>query len=210
MSDTEYPRPALTADVALFRYHGARLQILLIERLKDPFAGRWALPGGFVDPGESPAEAAARELAEETQTEAHALLPLPVAGTPGRDPRGWVVSVPFLGLARSDAWAMAGDDAKSVRWFRLTELPELAFDHAGIIESAQARLAELCHLGPVPLSLLQSPFRTRQARHLYSQILGQPIQPRPFKAWLRRRHLVQRVGPARFEANDHVQPDWLR
>ncbi|MCA9547529.1 MAG: hypothetical protein KC613_24160, partial [Myxococcales bacterium] len=89
-------------------------------------------------------------------------------------------------------------------------LPPLAFDHGQIIEAARARLRELVHSGTEPLRLLAAPFRTQQARHLYSQILGEPIAPRPFKAWLRRREAVQRVGPARFERAPALRGDWLR
>lgn len=210
MSAGEYPRPSLTVDVVLLRFHAARLQLLLIERKRDPFVGCYALPGGFVDVGEAPPAAAARELLEETGTAATTLLDLGVFGEPERDPRGWVVSAAYLGLAAPDVRAAAGDDAATVRWFPVDELPSLAFDHALIIARARERLAELAQTGTVPLSLLPAPFRSRQARRLYAQITGRAVPPRPFKAWLRRREAVTRVGPSRFEASDGLHPDWLR
>ena len=112
------------------------------ERKHDPFAGAWALPGGFVNEGERLVDAAARELKEETGVDAKDLEQLYTAGDPGRDPRGWTVSVAFT--ARVDpkrTKATAADDAKAVRWFSLAELPELAFDHAALIERAKARIA---------------------------------------------------------------------
>ncbi|MCA9539999.1 MAG: NUDIX hydrolase [Myxococcales bacterium] len=205
-----YPRPSLTADVVLLRYRDGWLQVLLIERKRPPFAGRFALPGGFVDEGEAPIAAAARELREETGVEGVPLYEVGAFGEAGRDPRGWVVSVAFLGLATPDCWAQAGDDAAALGWHRLTKLPEMAFDHAQIIERALGTLRQRLQVDTTALQLLPPGFRTVQARHLYSQILGEPIAPTPFKAWLRRRGAVERLGPARFARAASLRPDWQR
>lgn len=211
MSHTyEFPRPSLTVDVAVYRWRGGRLEVLLIERGHDPFAGRWALPGGFVDERETPQAAARRELLEETGVEAEALVPVDVFGAPERDPRGWVVSNAFLALAPPTTAALAGDDARTVEWFSVDDLPEMAFDHDRILAACRAHLQALTQTSTLPLALLPPTFRTRAARHLYGQILGQRIKPTPFKAWLRRRGVVERVGPARFRRSDALRPDWLR
>jgi len=207
---SDYPRPALTADVVLLRYRNGWLEVLLIERSRDPFAQCWALPGGFVDAGETPIEGAARELLEETGVADVLLHEVGVFGAPGRDPRGWVVSTAFLGLASSDCRATAGDDAQAATWHRLSALPKLAFDHDRIIAAAQAVLAKMTQVETSPLRLLDAPFRTTQARHLYSQILGKKLRPSTFKAWLRRRAAVVRVGPARFVAAESLRDDWAR
>jgi 8-oxo-dGTP diphosphatase len=138
----DYPRPALTVDVVICTREN-RPRVLLIKRRADPFAGRWALPGGFVDEGETLADAARRELKEETGVTVLELEQLYTAGDPGRDPRGWTVSVAFL--ARGDAKklkAKAADDAADVGWFPLDELPPIAFDHAMILQRARARLED--------------------------------------------------------------------
>ncbi|OWK36677.1 ADP-ribose pyrophosphatase [Fimbriiglobus ruber] len=117
--------------------------VLLIRRKSDPFAGTWALPGGFVDEGEKLATAARRELEEETGLKVEDLEQLYAAGDPGRDPRGWTISVVFL--ARVDKKKLkpkAGDDAAEVGWHPLDELPALAFDHAAILARARARLTD--------------------------------------------------------------------
>ena len=88
----DYPRPAVTVDVVLVTRE-PRPRVLLIRRKHDPFAGTWALPGGFVDPAETLAAAAGRELREETGVAAADLEQLGAFGDPGRDPRGWTVSV---------------------------------------------------------------------------------------------------------------------
>ena len=138
----DYARPALTADVVLVTRE-AKPRVLLIERRGEPFAGRWALPGGFVDAGERLVDAAVRELEEEAGITVGELEQLYTAGDPGRDPRGWTVTVAFLGRVDArKAKAVAGDDAAKVEWFRLDKLPDLAFDHAMILDRARARLAD--------------------------------------------------------------------
>jgi 8-oxo-dGTP diphosphatase len=129
--------PALTVDVVALAGDAPR-SVLLIQRRHDPFAGLWALPGGFVDAGERVARAAARELAEETAIEADAsqLELLGVYDTPGRDPRGPTVSVVYLLRTEAELEARGGDDARAARWFALDALPALAFDHPLVIADA--------------------------------------------------------------------------
>jgi 8-oxo-dGTP diphosphatase len=112
--------------------------LLLVQRARDPFAGDWALPGGFVEEGERVAEAAPRELAEETGLEPDPLRfrLLGVYDTPGRDPRGWTVSVVYLTTVPAELRVRGGDDAGDARWFRADALPGLAFDHAVIVADA--------------------------------------------------------------------------
>jgi len=138
----DFPRPALTVDVVLVTRE-ARPRVLLIRRKHDPFAGKWAFPGGFVDEGERPADAARRELHEETGLRAEDLEQLYTAGDPGRDPRGWTVSVVYLARVDADAAEpVAADDAAAADWFPLDQPPELAFDHAMILERARTRLSD--------------------------------------------------------------------
>lgn len=136
----DYPRPALTVDVAIVTREPAP-RILLIQRKKDPFAGSWALPGGFVEENEPLADAARRELVEETGVSVADLEQLYTAGDPGRDPRGWTVSVVYLARVEPDAVKpVAADDAAAVGWFALDQLPALAFDHAMLLARVRARL----------------------------------------------------------------------
>ncbi|MBN2390018.1 MAG: NUDIX hydrolase [Anaerolineae bacterium] len=131
-----YPRPALTVDIVLIKdgYDGP--EILLIQRNHPPFAGHWALPGGFVDENEPLEAAARRELFEETGLEPAELQQLGAFGDPGRDPRGWTVSVVFWTRIVGDVIPRAGDDAAAARWWPLNDLPPLAFDHANIVRQA--------------------------------------------------------------------------
>jgi 8-oxo-dGTP diphosphatase len=136
---TDWARPALTVDVALLA-QSPQPSILLVQRAHDPFAGSWALPGGFVEKDERARDAAARELAEETGVQAPALSLLDVYDTPGRDPRGWTVSVTFVGRISERVEVHAADDANDAAWFPLEHLPKLAFDHALIVADAVSRL----------------------------------------------------------------------
>jgi 8-oxo-dGTP diphosphatase len=136
----EYPRPALTADVVALRGACNAREVLLIRRRFDPFAGQWALPGGFVDEWELAEDAARRELAEETGITWDGPMTLVgVFGKQGRDPRGWTVSVVYVAdTGVGDLELSAGDDAGEVGWFPVDELVSLAFDHDEVVAAALA------------------------------------------------------------------------
>jgi 8-oxo-dGTP diphosphatase len=125
----------LTVDVVVLTDAPA-VSLLLIQRAHPPFAGEWALPGGFVEDGERVADAAPRELSEETGLTTGALRLLGVYDTPGRDPRGWTVSVVYLATVETRLTVSGADDARDARWFHADALPTLAFDHATIVADA--------------------------------------------------------------------------
>jgi 8-oxo-dGTP diphosphatase len=137
-----HPHPAVTVDIVVLRRDGDEQQILLIRRAAEPFANRWAIPGGFVGIDEDLDTAAARELAEETGLSGLDLSQLHAFGRPDRDPRERVISIAFLAFADGPHGEQiaAGSDAADVRWFNVTALPALAFDHAEIIALARQRL----------------------------------------------------------------------
>lgn len=130
------PKIFVTVDVVLFRKMNSSYEILLIQRLNDPFKDYWALPGGFVDENEELETAAKRELYEETDIQLFQVKQIKAYGNPNRDPRHHTISVAFIGEIDSLAEAKAKDDAKAVKWFSIEELPALAFDHAEIIRDA--------------------------------------------------------------------------
>lgn len=138
----DYPRPALTVDVAIVTLEPSP-HVLLVRRKNPPFAGRWALPGGYVNENERIGDAAKRELHEETGVTTANLEQLYTSGDPGRDPRGWTVTVAYLARVLPDQLKpQAADDAEAVGWFPLDQLPELAFDHAMLLGRALARIAD--------------------------------------------------------------------
>ena len=129
----EYPRPALTADCLVTNAAG---ELLLVLRGHDPYKGCWALPGGFMDMDETLEHCAVRELAEETglQVDEASLRLVGVFSRPDRDPRWRTVTAAFA--CRSEGIApRAGDDADMAKWWPLTALPPLAFDHREVVET---------------------------------------------------------------------------
>lgn len=137
----EYPRLMLTVDAVVFRRNDTVLEVLLIRRKHEPFAGMWALPGGFVDMDETVEEAIVRELEEETGLNMESLQQLYTFSAIGRDPRGRSVSVTFYGQTDLDNSSVQGeDDADEARWFSVYQLPELAFDHINAVKMALTKI----------------------------------------------------------------------
>jgi 8-oxo-dGTP diphosphatase len=201
-----YPRPALTADVVLFTLQARDLAVLLIRRKRDPFAGSWALPGGFVDENEALHVAAARELEEETGVRNVALEQLGAFGDPGRDPRGHTVSVAFVSfVVASSHRVKAGDDAADAAWMPLPQLAltgrasaskqPLAFDHARIVSVARRRLqAHLQFPGKSsPYDLVPARFTLAELHNVYEAILGRKLETRAFERYLKEHDRVEPV-----------------
>ena len=140
-----YEKPSLTVDVVVVVPMDGQHKILLVQRKYPPFEGCWAIPGGFVNPHEPLEDAARRELWEETGTQPARLEQLHTFGAPGRDPRGWTISVAYLAILEEQVaqafQPRAGDDAAQVEWFDLLAPPPLAFDHADILAHARNALA---------------------------------------------------------------------
>jgi len=128
--------PALTADCVVV---DARNRVLLVRRKYAPYQGRYALPGGFVEIGETVEDACRRGLMEETGVKTGKLELLGVYSDPGRDPRGHTCTVAFLTRIRS-ARARAGDDAAAAEWLDDWSNVDLAFDHALILADANRAL----------------------------------------------------------------------
>jgi len=140
----DWPRPMVTVDAVVFTFSGDEIKVLLINRKNEPFKGKWAVPGGFVDINEELEDAVARELAEETGLRGVQLEQMHTFGTVGRDPRGRQISIAFMGIAtKGQDKIKAGDDAAKAQWFDIEDLPQdLAFDHDEMIRCGIERLGE--------------------------------------------------------------------
>jgi 8-oxo-dGTP diphosphatase len=212
-----HPHPSVTADVITFT-QGADggLYVLLIQRGLEPFAGRWALPGGFCVPGESVEESAARELEEETGLKGLYLEQLRTFSTPGRDPRGWVISVAHMALVplHRRPEPVAGDDAASARWWKIVTLPDasfklqhghecsgpLAFDHEAMLGFALEKLRE--RVEQLAFELLPPTFTLAQAQTLFETILGDKLPGPTFREWLMSEGLAFEESP-----DEEASPD---
>jgi len=130
-----YKNPALTVDGVIIKNH----IIVLIKRSKPPYEGQYALPGGFVEYGETVESALIREIVEETGLKVTIKSLIGVYSDPNRDPRGHIISIAFRAQIIGGELS-SGSDASEVRFFDIRNLPRLAFDHEKIIQDALTRV----------------------------------------------------------------------
>jgi 8-oxo-dGTP diphosphatase len=183
---SDYPKPSVTVDMVIITLRGEELQVLLVKRDVAPYKSRWAIPGGFVQINESLEAAARRELREETGVIDVYLEQLYTFGNPGRDPRGRVISVAYIALVPAPLAVEAGSDAREARWWPLSHLPALAFDHDKILQYALTRLRYKIEYSAVGFRLLPEHFTLSELQRAYEVILGEPLDKRNF-----RRRIVQ-------------------
>lgn len=175
----KYPHPAVTTDCVIFGFDGTDLKVLLIERGIEPFKGRWALPGGFLNPEESAEEGSRRELKEETGLDTAYMEQFHTYSTPDRDPRERVITIAYIALVKIEQ-VRGGDDAAAAEWFPVNRVPQLAFDHDLILRDALCRLRERIHFHPVGYDLLPEKFTIKELQTLYEAILGVNFDRRNF------------------------------
>jgi 8-oxo-dGTP diphosphatase len=175
---TRYERPSVTVDIAVFTLREGLLQVLLVQRKHWPCAGMWALPGGFVQFGESLEDAARRELAEETGVSDPGIYleQLHAFGDPDRDPRTRVITVAYCALIPADCLSLqAGSDAAAADWFPLCALEPLAFDHADILAYAIRHLRTKLAKTAVAFQLLPGRFTLTELQQVYDQMLKEEL-----------------------------------
>lgn len=190
----QYPHPAVTTDCVIFGYDLREgLSILLVQRGIDPFKGRWAFPGGFLRMDEDADTGARRELMEETGFEAESITQFGAFTAVDRDPRERVITIAYLALVRKGD-VQGGDDAADARWFPVTAVPSLAFDHDRILRIALERLKEQIHFRPVGFELLPEVFTMSQLQALYEAILGVRFDRRNFASKMLKLGLLQPTG----------------
>jgi 8-oxo-dGTP diphosphatase len=178
----EYPRPSVTTDCIIFGFDEGELKILLIERGIEPFKGKWAIPGGVLQMNENVDECAQRELFEETGLENVYMEQLYTFSDVKRDPHGQVVTIAYYALVKLSKYKVkAGNDAKNAKWFPISEIPPLAYDHNGILEVAFKRLKGKIRYQPIGFELLPDKFTLPDLQKLYETVLEVKIDRRNFR-----------------------------
>ena len=175
----DYPRAAMTADCVIFGFDGEELNVLLIRRGVEPYKGRWAFPGGFLRMDETIDACASRELKEETTLDQPYMQQFGIYSDIDRDPRGRVITTAFYALIPMKA-VRGEDDAAEAKWFPITKVGRLAFDHDHILRDAHNRLREDLHFRPIGFELMPEKFTVPQLQRLYEAILGVHFDRRNF------------------------------
>jgi 8-oxo-dGTP diphosphatase len=173
----DHPRPAVTVDLAAFAWVDGALRVLLIRRKHDPFAGRWALPGGFLEMDEPAAAGARREVREETGLAVDGPIdPIGFYDRPGRDPRGRTITLAHAAvLPFGEHEIRGGDDAAEAAWLRVGEPIDLAFDHDEILAAALDWLRRALLGGTLGPTLLPAPTSLADVRALF-RVVGIPVR----------------------------------
>ena len=177
---------AVTVDLAVFTIRDGALHVLLVERGQEPYAGRWALPGGFLLPDESAESAAQRELAEETglaDVSGLHLEQLRTYSEPDRDPRMRVVSVAFTALVPDLPEARAGGDAAGAAWlpYGPAAYRPLAFDHDRILGDAYDRIRAKLEYTGLATAFCPPEFTLGELRQVYEAVWGAELDPANFR-----------------------------
>lgn len=167
-----------TVDVVLLSLSEGQLRVLLLRREREPFAGAWALPGGYVHVGEDQGceDAAQRVLRQKAGSESPYLEQLASFSGPARDPRGWSVSVAYFALVPHPEEALPGQ-----QWLPVDRLPQLPFDHGTIIATAVERVRSKSQYSSLPVHLCPEPFTISQLHAVYETLLGEPINTVSFR-----------------------------
>ncbi|WP_343558693.1 NUDIX domain-containing protein [Sphingobacterium sp.] len=178
----EYPRPAVTVDCVIFGFEKNQLKLLLTKRAIEPYLGKWAFPGGFIQEDETADECALRKLSEEAGLCDIFLEQLYTFSGLNRDPRGRVISIAYYALVKPTEYTLeAGLDIDAVQWFSLEEVADLAFDHQQILSVAVERLKGKIRYQPIGFELLPAQFTLPDLHKLYETILQRSIDRGNFR-----------------------------
>jgi 8-oxo-dGTP diphosphatase len=201
----------LTADVVMFTIEDNTLEVLLVKRAHEPYKDQWALPGGFLWNGEATKQTAERILCDKAGVEGMYIEQLYTFDSPGRDPRGQIVSVAYFALvARESLKINLSAKTQHPTLFPVASLPQLAFDHQHIISYAHRRLQAKIQYTNAVYSLLPPAFTFNQLQSVYETILGRSLDRRNFRKKFMSLGLIRPTGQKLtgicFPATDRTQP----
>jgi ADP-ribose pyrophosphatase YjhB (NUDIX family) len=179
----------------VLQVRGNSLQVLMWQRARDPFTGRWALPGGYLEPGETLEESIRRHLAAKVDIDELAHLEqLETRSEPGRNPGSWELATAYLGLVPSDVDPEVPADTA---WHPARDLPPAAFDHGDIVETALQRLRAKLSYTNVGFALAPETFTLSELRAIYAAALGHDLSATNLQRVLLRRGVLERTGSKR-------------
>ncbi len=175
----------ITVDVVIFTIKKGKLQVLLVQRSKEPFINKWAIPGGFVRLSENLDEAAKRLLYEKSNLKDVYLEQIYTFGDPLRYPNSRVITVAYFALIRSENLVLkfdnSTDNIKEVSWHSVYDLPPLAFDHKTIIEYAAKKLRTDLEHSSIAFQLLPPKFTLTELQNAYEIIMNTTLDKRNFR-----------------------------
>lgn len=177
----QHPKFLFSVDCVIFGYEDEQLKLLLYPRAFEPVKGSWSLMGGFVQQDESSEEAATRVLLKTTGLSNIFLEQVSTFSQPGRDPFDRVISIAFFALIRIDHFDKERVNKYGAKWWPVTDLPKLIFDHKEMVEQAKARLQQKAGSSLVGSELLPEKFTLMQLRKLYEAIYQREFDPGNFR-----------------------------
>jgi len=204
-----------TVDIALLTIKEGELNVLLIQRKEDPFKNCWAIPGGFVEANESALKSAERELREETGIPYLYLEQLYTFTEKGRDPREEIANTPtriwsvaHFALVEYQRYSklVAGSDAKRAKWFKVSKLPKLAFDHAEIIAMAIERVRGKISYTNIGFELVPEQFTMTELQHVFEAVRGEKLDRNNFRTKILSLNILQKTGKFKNEGPGKPAP----
>jgi ADP-ribose pyrophosphatase YjhB (NUDIX family) len=206
-STTGHPRPAHVTLAVVLRVHDEALEVLLWQRAREPFAGRWALPGGYLAPEETLERSIRRHLAAKVDVRELAHLEqLETLSDPLRVPGEWQLATAYLGLVPSDLDpALPSDSA----WHGVSDLPPLAFDHASIVGVGRDRLRAKLSYTNIAFALAPDEFTISELRTLYGAALARDVSATNLQRVLVRRNVLEPTGGRRAPGRTGGRPGAL-
>ncbi len=186
--------PVYMAFKEFFGFENTSLEVLLIKRAIKPEKGKWALPGGFVKKDELIRNAAQRILEETTGVKNIYLEEITIFDDINRYPLRRVFTIGYFALVKPEHYKLStGIDTSEVKWVKLTELPELPFDHNQIVRVALEKLRTRIRYRPIGFELLPEKFTLPQLQTLYEVILGKKLDKRNFRKKLMNMNLLKKL-----------------
>lgn len=186
---------AVTVDVLIFTVEHDQLKVLLVKRGNEPFKGKWAVPGGFIQKGESLDDAALRVSREKTGVKDLYFEQLYTFGSPKRDPRSRIVTVAYFALIPSQKLQkIKSRSVQETAWYPIKSAPTLAFDHKEILTYAISRLKTKASYSSIGSALLPRMFRLSELQNIYEIILDQPLDKRNFRKRMMSFNILKATG----------------